>query len=561
MDKLPALRLPSRLAAHQRRMRPTWKNVYNWGDTEKPIDKTIEHHIEFLKKALHIEGLSQDHSLNANAHTEVHLAKRSRISRQQLKDLIRIVGSDNVQIDDFSRAKHAAGKYYGDIVRLRMQKEILPPDAVIYPREESDIVKLIRYCNTKRIAVVPWGAGSSVTRALEATKGGVALDLTRHYNAVLKLNAENSTVTVEAGILGPALEKYLNDKGYTCGHFPQSFEFSTVGGWLAARGAGQASTGYGRIEDIVVGVRAVTPAGIIDAGNYPAASVGGDIRHFIMGSEGTLGVITEVTLRIRKYNEANARMQSFMFPSFEAAVETMRLMMQSQVMPPHFFRISDPEETENALGMKGKDKGMTGALLNMLGFKKGGRSILYAIFEGEKAQTKLGAKTLNALARKNKGRSLGTYATRKWLEQRYSSAYMRDPMMDAGIRIDTLETAVHYDRLIELWRAVREYIKRDGETICLTHISHTYETGANLYFIFASPMQGKNELAQFEKFHKGIIDTFLAHGGTISHHHGVGRLGARLLPKQHSAATLVAWRALKKALDPKGIMNPGALIF
>lgn len=223
----------------------------------------------------------------------------------QLRELMKLVGSDNVQVDDFSRARHSFGKYYGDI--LRMGKGINPPDAVVYPRSEEDVVKIINYCNAKRIAVIPWGAGSSVTRALEASKGGIALDMSRHMTDILSLNAEDSTVTVEAGILGPDIEKYLNERGYTCGHFPQSFEFSTVGGWVAARGAGQASTGYGRIEDMVVGLKAVTPAGIISAGHYPAASVGGDIRHFLMGSEGTLGVITRVTLRVRKYNAANNR--------------------------------------------------------------------------------------------------------------------------------------------------------------------------------------------------------------------------------------------------------------
>ncbi|MBV6492353.1 MAG: hypothetical protein LDLANPLL_00346 [Turneriella sp.] len=538
-----------------------WRSVYRWGDTEKPIDTTIEKHIAHFRHLLGIEKNEALLPLNANAYQDVKLAKRSRLTRLSLKEIIRIVGSENVDIDDFSRVKHSFGKYYGDIVRLRMGNVQAPPDAVVYPRTEQEIEKIVKYCHAKKIAIVPWGGGTSVTRALEATKGGIALNMARNFHDVLSLNTQDSTVTVEAGILGPDLEKYLNEKGYTCGHFPQSFEFASVGGWIAARGAGQASTGYGRIEDIVVGFTVVTPAGKIVCGNYPAASVGPDIRHFILGSEGTLGVITRVTLRIRKFNAANTVMQSFMFKSFEGAVEAMRTMMQSEIYPPHFFRISDPEETDGALGMKGKDKGITGWVLDLLGFKKNSRSLMYAIFEGDRAQAKLGAKTLKKLAKKYGGMSLGTYATRKWLEQRYSSAYMRDPMMDSGIRIDTLETSVHYSRLIELWKAVREYIKADGQTLCLTHISHTYETGANLYFIFVSPMLEKDELNRFEKFHKGIIDTFLSHGGTLSHHHGVGRLGAHALSKQHSPTALAAWLAVKKSLDPKNIMNPGALIF
>jgi alkyldihydroxyacetonephosphate synthase len=542
-------------------MQKTWRHVYNWGDTHKKIDPTIQHHIHHFQHLLGIEGGHSDLPLNANANEEVRLTKRSKLSKIHLRELMRLVGSENVMVDDFSRAKHAFGKYYGDILRMRMGKIANPPDAVVCPRAEEDVIKVVKYCNAKKIAIIPWGGGTSVTRALEADKGGIALDLTLHLKDVFSLNAEDSTVTVEAGILGPDLEQYLNDRGYTCGHFPQSFEFATVGGWVAARGAGQASTGYGRIEDLLIGLRIVTPAGAISCGNYPAASVGGDIRHFVLGSEGTLGVITRVTLRVRKYAAENAILKSYMFKSFEDAVAAMRNMMQSQVHPPHFFRISDPEETEIGLGMKGKDKGIAGGMLNLLGYKKGGRSLMYAIFEGNPDQCKLGARTLGRIVRRHHGLSLGSYATRKWLEQRYSSAYMRDPMMNAGIRIDTIETSVHYTQLIELWQAVRQYVKSDGQTLCLTHISHTYETGANLYFIFATPMLAKDELGEYEKFHKGLVATFMTHGGTLSHHHGIGRLLAHSLDRQHSPATLEAWRGVKKALDPKGIMNPGALIF
>jgi len=542
-------------------MRAIWRNVYNWGDPEKKIDSTIEHHISHFRHLLGIENDHRQLPLNENAEQEVKLTKKTRLTRLTLRELMRIVGSENVAIDDFSRARHSYGKYYGDIVRLRQGKVMYPPDAVVTPRTEGEILKLINFCNAKRLAVVPWGGGTSVTRALEAVKGGIALDLTKNFKDVISLSVENSTVTVEAGILGPELEKYLNERGYTCGHFPQSFEFATVGGWVAARGAGQASTGYGRIEDLLVGLTAVTPSGTIECGDFPAASVGADMRHFFLGSEGTLGVISKVTLRIRKYAPNTSIQKSYMFKSFDSAVSAMRTMMQSQVNPPHFFRISDPEETEIGLGMKGKDKGIAGAFLNFMGYKKGGRTLMYAIFEGDHAQKKVSAKTLGKIVRKFGGLSLGSYATRKWLEQRYSSAYMRDPMMNAGIRIDTIETAVHYSRLVELWQAVRAYIKEDGETLCLTHISHTYETGANLYFIFATPMLERDELDKFEKFHKGIVSTFMKHGGTLSHHHGIGRLMAHALDEQHSPAALDAWRAVKAALDPKGIMNPGALIF
>jgi len=540
-------------------MRKIWQSVYRWGDVQKSVDATIESHIHHFKHLLNIPKNFERREFNQNAEQVVQLAKKSRFSKKILRDLMKLCGSENVVFDDFTRARHSTGKYYGDLLRLRMGKVEHPPDAVLYPRTENEIQKIIAYCTAQKIAVIPFGGGTSVTRALEAEKGGIALDLSVNFKDVLSLNADNSTVTVESGILGPALESYLNERGYTCGHFPQSFEFATVGGWIAARGAGQASTGYGRIEDLLIGLRAVTPAGLIECGNYPAASIGPDMREVFLGSEGAFGVITHVTLRIRKYNAKHSILKSYMFKTFEKAIEAQKVMMQSQVNPPHFFRISDPEETEAGLGMKGKDKGLTGMMLNLLGYKAGGRTLMYAIFEGDRAQARLSSAKLAKIAKKRGAISLGSYATRKWLEQRYSSAYMRDPMMSAGIRIDTIETACSYERAIELWQSVRSYIKADHETLCLTHVSHAYETGINLYFIFARPMLEKNELEQFEKFHKGLYETFLEHGGTLSHHHGIGRLLAAGLPRQHSAVTLKAFKALKMQLDPRGIMNPGVL--
>lgn len=539
-------------------MRKSYRNVLAWGDPDYKPDNTIHHHIQFFQKLFGMEKAAISQSVN-QGNEEVKLKKKSRLGTQTIRELIKICGNENVVFDDFSRAKHSYGKYYGDLMRLRLGIVNNPPDAVVYPKTENEIIKLVQYCDSRRIPIIPFGLGSSVTRALEAEKGGISVDVSKNFTNIIELNTTNSTVTVEAGVSGPVLEKYLNERGYTCGHFPQSFEYSTVGGWVAAKGAGQASTGYGRIENMLVAMTVVTPSGVIHIKDFPAASIGPDFREIFIGSEGMFGIITRITIKARKYNPYNTVYASYMFHDFVPAVEAMREMMQAQCGVPHLFRISDPEETEIGLQMKGKDKGITGLALKLLGFKPMRRTLMYAAMEGDSDHNRLVAEKLATVARRHKGFSLGAYATEKWLEQRYSSAYMRDPLMDNGIRLDTLETACTWDKLYTVWNQVRSYVKGFPHAICLTHISHVYETGANLYFVFGMPMKSSKELEDFEQFHRGIIDAIFKSGGSLSHHHGIGRLTAPWFEKQHGKNHAELLRSVKKKLDPKGIMNPGVL--
>jgi alkyldihydroxyacetonephosphate synthase len=381
-------------------------------------------------------------------------------------------------------------------------------------------------------------------------------------NKIIKVNEVNSTVTVQPGIYGPALENYLNrcKTGYTCGHFPQSFEFSTVGGWVVTRGAGQASTGYGKIEDMVLSMRMVTPRGIVETRDYPAGAIGPDIDQVLMGSEGAFGVLTEVTMKVRKYRPRNTRHVSFLFKDFGSAVRAMREAMQGEFGKPHLFRISDPEETDAAFGMKGLNGSFTDRVLRMLGYEPVRRCLMFAAVEGDAGYAGLVAKKLSKTARANGALSLGASPTKKWLEQRYSSAYLRDPLMDLGIMTDTLETAVSWENLLPLWDAVRAYIKSRPRTVCMVHISHVYENGANLYFTFLSPMKKGNDIDDFVQYHKGIIDTVQAHGGSLSHHHGVGRLTAPWMRGELGTVGHGLIQAVKDYLDPRGIMNPGGIL-
>ena len=445
------------------------------------------------------------------------------------------------------------------MLKLRKGQIPTPPDAVIYPRTEEDIVKILEICNENKIAITPFGGHSSVTRGVETPNGGISLDLTKHLNKVLEVNQINSTVTVQTGMYGPALEEYLNNYGdkYSCGHFPQSFEYSTVGGWVAAKGAGQASTGYGKIEHIVLSMKVVTPSGIIHTKTYPASAQGWDIHQTFFGSEGTLGVIVEVTMKIRKYRPENTRYASFIFRNFGSAVDAMRKVMQNGIGVPHLFRISDPEETEIAFKTKNFDNTFEDKFLSALKYKAGSRCLMFVAVEGDTAYTKQVISSIKKIAKKNKAFYLGPKPTKKWLEQRYSSAYLRDPLMDLGIMTDTLETAVMWDNLIPLWNAVRKYLKSRKDTVAMVHISHVYENGANLYFTFLSPMKKGEEIEEYQKYHKGIIETIQANYGSLSHHHGVGRTLAPWMKEELGRESLALMQAVKNQLDPNGIMNPG----
>ncbi|MCI0522065.1 MAG: FAD-binding oxidoreductase [Bacteroidales bacterium] len=538
-------------------MDSTYRNILKWGD--KREEKIAPRMIQLIRekfgynddtlKHRHLPGLEQ-----------VKLEKKPALEPRQLDFIRSVVGDDDILTDDCSRARFSCGKFYGELLDLRLGRVASPPDAVVSPGSHDEVEHIIRFCSSEHIPVIPVGGQSSVTGALQAPEGGIALDLAKHLNRVLSISTVNKTVTVEAGISGPSLEAELNRRGYTCGHFPQSFEYSTAGGWIAARGAGQASTGYGKIEDMVVALRVVTPAGVIETKDYPRTAQGWDLFRLFMGSEGTLGVITEATLRIHNHNPLDTASAAFIFRSFEQAVETMRKVMQSEYGKPHLFRISDPEETDIAFKTGGSDNSFSDKLLRRLGFLPGERCLMFVTVEGEKDYNLFVLKKIRHTARKGRGMYIGTGPVKKWLDQRYSSAYIRDPLMDLGIMTDTLETAVTWESLMKVWSSARAYVKKRPKTVFMVHISHVYENGANLYFTFLSPMEKGNEQDDFATFHSGLVDTILKNGGSLSHHHGVGRVLAPWMEGHLGESSMRALKAIKRHFDPGNIMNPGGTL-
>lgn len=540
----------------------TYRQIYLWGD--KRASSLDSHTLEFLEQYFGTNRKRQRDIADA-IRAEVPLnIPPGKLDQKHQQFFQQLLGERNMQTDGYSRATHALGKFYGDLLNLKQQTVPYPPDAVLYPETHRHVQQIIEYCHEHCVPVVPFGGGSSVTRALEARQGGVCVDLSKHLNQVLHFSQENHTVRVQAGIMGPKLEEYLNARGFTCGHFPQSFEFSTVGGWIAARGAGQCSTGYGRAEDLMQAIQVATPIGTYNSRDYPACAQGWDLNRLFAGSEGVLGVITEVTWRVFQLRPENRQRNSFVFRDFPTAAHAMREMIQSEIGKPHLFRISDGQETLFGFKHQGFEGTWKDRLLRWLGYHPPDRSTMLVMVEGDLASARCTAKRVKSIAKRHGGLVAGKSPIDKWLKQRFESSYLRDAFMDAGYMIDTMETAVTWDRLIPLWTALHQLFESHrGKLYGMSHISHVYETGCNLYAIFFGPMKGlpaKQELSEFLELQRSIIATFVENGGSISHHHGVGRMGMDFMHTQFDPTGLKMLRGIKHCLDPHAIMNPGGTL-
>jgi alkyldihydroxyacetonephosphate synthase len=378
------------------------------------------------------------------------------------------------------------------------------------------------------------------------------------------IDGTSLTATLEAGLFGPAAEARLGAHGLTLGHFPQSFEFSTVGGWVATRSAGQASTGYGRIDELVEGLRFVAPAGELEARPRPASAAGPAIRELLVGSEGVLGVITEVTLRVRPA-PSERRYEGWSFRDFAEGVEAFRVMEQADASP-DVARLSDAHETRLslALGSSGSATERLGrAWLRMRGHEGGCLAIVG--FEGDGEQVERRRAQTATLLRAGGGLALGRRPGAAWLRGRYAAPYLRDELLDRGVLVETLETATRWSNLEALYRAVADALRASLESrgtppLVMCHVSHLYRSGASLYFTFLAEQEREAPLEQWRAAKTAASDAIVAAGGTITHHHAVGRDHAPWMRAEVGELALELIRAAKERLDPTGIMNPGKLL-
>ncbi|MCW9035809.1 MAG: FAD-binding oxidoreductase [Rhodospirillales bacterium] len=501
----------------------------------------------------------------------------SQLNEKQVGELKSLLSEEQVKIDPYERAFHAKGQSFHDLIRLRQEKKVeMAPDAVLYPENEEQVLSVVTYAKLNNFALIPFGGGSSVVGGVEAAckegqRGVLVLDTTR-MNRLISIDAQSMTATFETGIYGPELEAILKDKGYTLGHYPQSFEFSTLGGWIAARGAGQQSTKYGKAEKWLVGARVVTPTGLWQTEDFPASAAGPDLRHLVAGSEGALGVITQATVRLHKAPEFDDY-RGYLFKDFESGAAMVRDILQQGVQAAT-VRLSDTDETRflTTFSGLGKKKGLGERLIKRwLGANGYGTSPCLMIlgFEGDMGVARFAERQTHAISKKHKAFPLGRAAGKKWYEGRFKMPYMRDPLLDRGVAVDTLETATSWSNLSNLHTAVSSALNQAMEQnkafegakgIVMAHISHAYETGASLYFTYVYPVDPANGPGQWRTIKQAVSNAVSQNGGTISHHHGVGTDHLEWLEKEKGEVGLNALKAIKKKLDPNGVMNPGKLV-
>jgi alkyldihydroxyacetonephosphate synthase len=450
----------------------------------------------------------------------------------------------DVRVDDRARLAHAGGMSTVDLLRLRQGSAPSAPDAVAVPASHDEVRALLAAAGAHRVAVFPFGGGTSVVGGLRACRDGyaavVAVDLAR-LDRLVEIDEVSRTATFEAGVRATRAEELLAAHGYTLGHFPQSFERATLGGFAATRSSGQASAGYGRFDQLVVGLRVATPRGGLDLGRAPFTAAGPDPRQLFLGSEGALGVITAVTVQIRPA-PATRRYLGWRLPDFAAVTAAARSLAQDGPLPA-VLRCADEVETAVGAG--------TGCLMiTGLEGTAGGVAAAEAALAARLAD--LGAEPL------------GTGPGEAWRRDRFNAPYLRDALLDAGALVETVETAAFWRALPDTYAAVRDalagsFAEQGTPALVMAHISHVYPTGASLYFTVAAAA-ADDPVAQWGRAKAAASEAITAAGATISHHHGVGTDHVPWYGAEVGAPVVAALRAAKRALDPANVLSPGVLL-
>jgi alkyldihydroxyacetonephosphate synthase len=456
-----------------------------------------------------------------------------------------------VDSSDDGRLAHTRGKSTVDLLRMRRGDTVDAPDAVVRPGSHDEVLEVLSVCTAEGIAVVPFGGGTSVVGGLAPRRDGfagvVALDLGR-LDQLTTVDTESRLAVLQAGVTGPAAEELLGRHGFTLGHFPQSYEHATIGGYAATRSSGQYSLGYGRFDELVLGLRVATPRGTVEVGRAPRSAAGPDLRQLFLGSEGTLGVITEVTAQIRPVPVDGSR-EAWRFSDVDAGLATLRRIVQDGPRPT-MARLSDETETlVNAMVAGAGADGAAGCL---------------AMVSYEDAQAVRDRAAVQALLTASGAQRLDDAVAADWPRTRFAAPYLRDALLDAGALVETLETAAFWSAVPGLRMAVRDAVtqalaEQGTPPVVLCHVSHLYPAGAALYFTVVCA-QTDDPIAQWTRAKAAATRAILDSGGTVTHHHAVGRDHAAGLAEEIGALGLDTLRAAKTALDPAAILNPGILL-
>jgi alkyldihydroxyacetonephosphate synthase len=522
----------------------------------------------FVKKAV---GLDLDGSAGSSVSFSDLTLPTSTIDAPFLAELASIVGAENAIVDDELRLVHTYGKSIRDLLRIRASELPRMPDVVLYPADEAEVASVVSAAVAANAVIIPFGGGSNISGSLEPHPGEarvvISLDLGR-LNKVVSIDEGSGIARIQAGAQGPFIEEQLNARGWTMGHFPDSFTHSTLGGWVATRSSGMQSDKYGDIADIARGLRMVRPAGIVDIRPVPSASTGPSVREMILGSEGRLGVITEVTVQVHRTPEVR-EINGYLFPSWEAGIAAMHEISESDARPT-VTRVSDARESGFSFAT-GKAK--TGfdpqkvlmAFLKARGWDLEGINLSFIGFEGSKTHVEYEKKIVARIVKKHGGLGVGKGPGVLYDQKKFDTPYLRDFLLDRGAAADVSETAAPWSRLNEIHDAVYAAANKAYEEIgtpgwIMSHLSHSYHSGACLYFTFAFVHGGETAIAQYDVVKKAIQQAFVDHGGTISHHHGVGREHAPWLEQDISTEGVALMSGLFESADPKKNFNPDKVI-
>ncbi|HOB56466.1 MAG: FAD-binding oxidoreductase [Microbacteriaceae bacterium] len=488
------------------------------------------------------------------------------------KTLAGIVGADNVSTDDMLRVIHTYGKSLRDLVRIRGNMIKRSPDVVVYPADEAEVQQVVDAAVAANAVIIPFGGGSNIASSLEPLpeekRTIISLDLGR-LRKVIDIDADSGLARIEAGAQGPDLEEQLNKQGWTIGHFPDSFTHSTVGGWVATRSSGMQSDKYGDIADIARGLRVVRPGGVLVLRPLPSTSSGPSVREMILGSEGRLGVITEVTVQVHRV-PAKRDVYAYFFPNWKSGIAAMQEISESDAAP-SITRISDARETGFSLATskdrKGFDKFLAGTVLPGLMKSKGWTlediCLSFIGYEGSVSHAKRQKKLVDAIVKKHGGMGVGTGPGILYDQKKFDTPYLRDFLLDMGAAGDVSETAAPWSKLVALHEAVYAAANKAYDEIgikgwIMSHLSHSYHSGACLYFTFAFVFD-KDPIGEYDRVKSAIQQAFVDNHGTISHHHGVGLEHAPWLEQDISVEGVKVMRGLVGAADPKKNFNPGKI--
>lgn len=520
-----------------------------WGDpaAAKPLSDGIR---QLLKAALGIEETPATEA----APDQVPL-RPSALADTHRQALAALVGEQFCRTDQAGRLLRAGGKSTLDLLRRNASGSQDAPDAVLLPATDDEVAAILSYCTQHGIAVVPFGGGTSVVGGLDPIRGDfaavISLDL-RRFDELISLDKISGEAEFGAGVTGPDAERLLGEHGFSLGHFPQSFQFATLGGFAATRSSGQDSAGYGRFDDMVRGLRMITPAGVLDLGRAPASAAGPDLRQLLIGSEGVFGVITRVRVRVHPV-PATTRYEAWSFPDFATGAAALRAITQTGTGPT-VVRLSDEAET-----------GVNLASTEQIGEQQiTGGCLAITLFEGTAEHTESRHAETRALLAAQGGTSLGEQPARAWEHGRFSAPYLRDSLLAAGALCETLETATSWSNIGALKAAVTEALTAalaDSGTpaLVMCHISHVYPTGASLYFTVVAGQRG-NPIEQWRAAKTAASEAIMRTGGTITHHHAVGADHRPWMRDEVGELGVQVLRAVKATLDPAGILNPGKLI-